>query len=241
MASKSTTRPTGQVLYQNATLYRNEPKVFGIGRSIPPKRDLHRFVRWPKYVRIQRQRRVIYQRLKVPTAISQFSKTLDKNHASYLYKLLLKYLPENKTEKKTRFVTNFKAKNMKIESLRAKPLVIKYGIKHVTKLIEAKKARLVVIANDVDPIEIVCWLPTLCLKMGIPYLIVKSKANLGRFVHKKTATAIAIVGVAEEDSRELANLVEISDLMYFGGYKPQWGGGVLGHKSKVSHARTNKR
>jgi large subunit ribosomal protein L7Ae len=239
MASKSTTRPTGQVLYQNATLYRNEPKVFGIGRSIPPKRDLHRFVRWPKYVRIQRQRRVIYQRLKVPPIISQFSKTLDKNQASYLYKLLLKYLPENKTEEK---VTNFKAKNIKTDPCRTqlKP-TIKFGIKHVTQLIEAKKAQLIVIANDVDPIEIVCWLPTLCLKMGIPYLIVKSKANLGRFVHKKTATAIAIVGVAEEDSRELANLVEISDLMYFGGYKPQWGGGVLGHKSKVSHARTNKR
>lgn len=29
------------------------------------KRDMHRFVKWPKYVRIQRQRRVLNQRLKV--------------------------------------------------------------------------------------------------------------------------------------------------------------------------------
>jgi hypothetical protein len=37
----------------------------GIGGDLPPKRDMHRFVKWPKYVRIQRQRRVLNQRLKV--------------------------------------------------------------------------------------------------------------------------------------------------------------------------------
>ena len=37
----------------------------GIGGDLAPKRDMHRFVKWPKYVRIQRQRRVLNQRLKV--------------------------------------------------------------------------------------------------------------------------------------------------------------------------------
>jgi hypothetical protein len=36
-------------------------------------------VKWPKYVRIQRQRRVLNQRLRVPPALNQFTKTLDKN------------------------------------------------------------------------------------------------------------------------------------------------------------------
>ncbi|KAG2191279.1 hypothetical protein INT46_002418, partial [Mucor plumbeus] len=40
-------------------------------------------------------------------------------------------------------------------------------------MIEAKKAQLVLIADDVDPIELVLWLPALCRKMGIPYAIVK--------------------------------------------------------------------
>ncbi len=35
-----------------------------------------------------------------------------------------------------------------------KPIVVKYGINHITALVEAKKAQLVVIANDVDPIEV---------------------------------------------------------------------------------------
>jgi hypothetical protein len=41
------------------------------------------------------------------------------------------------------------------------------------------KAQLVVIAHDVDPIELVVWLPALCRKMEVPYCIVKGKARLG--------------------------------------------------------------
>ncbi len=63
----------------------------GVGAAPQPKRDLHRFVKWPKYVRIQRQRRVLNQRLKVPPALNRFTKTLDKNTAQTLFKLLLKY------------------------------------------------------------------------------------------------------------------------------------------------------
>jgi len=38
----------------------------------------------------------------VPPTIHQFSKTLDKNGAAALFKLLKKYSPETKKEKKTR-------------------------------------------------------------------------------------------------------------------------------------------
>ena len=58
-----------------------------------------------------------------------------------------------------------------------KPVVIKYGINHITKLIKSEKAELVCIAHDVDPIEMVVWLPALCRKMGVPYCIVKGKAR----------------------------------------------------------------
>jgi large subunit ribosomal protein L7Ae len=54
-----------------------------------------------------------------------------------------------------------------------KPMVVKFGLNHVTTLVEAGKAQLVVIAHDVDPIELVVWLPALCKKQGIPYCIVK--------------------------------------------------------------------
>lgn len=74
-------------------------------------------------------------------------------------------------------------------------------------LVEAKKANLVIIANDVDPIELVVYLPALCRKMGIPYVIVKNKSRLGTVVHQKTAAVLTITEVRKEDEKELATLV----------------------------------
>ncbi|KAI9079895.1 hypothetical protein K1719_038141 [Acacia pycnantha] len=63
-------------------LFEKRPKQFGIGGALPPKRDLTRFVKWPKTVQIQRKKRILKQRLKVPPALNQFTKTLDKNLVS---------------------------------------------------------------------------------------------------------------------------------------------------------------
>jgi hypothetical protein len=75
-------------------------------------------------------------------------------------------------------------------------------------LVEAKKANLVVIANDVDPIELVVYLPALCRKMGVPYVIVKNKSRLGTVIYKKTAAVLTITDVKKEDEKELSKLVE---------------------------------
>merc|ERR550514_457137 len=80
-----------------------------------------------------------------------------------------------------------------------KPVVLKYGLNHVTTLVENKSAKLVVIAHDVDPIELVCWLPALCRKKEVPYCIIKGKGRLGQFVGKKTASCVAITSVKKEN------------------------------------------
>ncbi|CAG8758543.1 665_t:CDS:1, partial [Racocetra fulgida] len=124
-----------------------------------------------------------------------------------------------------------------------KPYVIKYGINHVTALIEAKKAQLVLIAHDVDPIEIVLWLPALCRKMQVPYAIIKSKSRLGTVVHKKTATALAVVDVRDEDKGQLANLINGIKINYNDKYedaKRHWGGGIMGAKSQAMMAKREK-
>jgi len=51
---------------------------FFIGQDIQPKRDLSRFVKWPNYIRIQRQKSVLQRRLKIPPPINQFSYAADK-------------------------------------------------------------------------------------------------------------------------------------------------------------------
>ena len=64
-------------------LFEKNARNFRIGGDIQPKRDLTRFVKWPKYIRIQRQKRILLQRLKVPPALNQFSKTIDRNQGNF--------------------------------------------------------------------------------------------------------------------------------------------------------------
>ena len=65
-------------------LFKKNARNFRLGGDIQPKRNLTRFVKWPKYIRIQRQKRVLYMRLKVPPAIAQFEQTIDKNEGKLL-------------------------------------------------------------------------------------------------------------------------------------------------------------
>jgi large subunit ribosomal protein L7Ae len=123
-----------------------------------------------------------------------------------------RYRPETKQEKKARLVATAAAAAAAAaekEEAKAtkKPLYVKYGLNHAVALIEAKKASLVVLAHDVDPIELVVFIPALCRKMGVPYVIVKGKARLGTVVHKKTAAVLVVSEVRSEDDRELSTLV----------------------------------
>uniref|UniRef100_A0A7S3VQC8 60S ribosomal protein L7a n=3 Tax=Eukaryota TaxID=2759 RepID=A0A7S3VQC8_DUNTE len=226
---------------QTNPLYEKRPKTFGLGAAPPPKTDLHRFVKWPKYVRLQRQRRVLQLRLKVPPQVNQFmTKALDKNHAETLFKLLLKYRPEDKKQKRDRLKAEAEARAAGKEADKKKPVVVKYGINHITQLIESGKAQMVVIAHDVDPLELVVWLPALCKKMGVPYAIVKCKARLGAIVHKKTATALAVTAVKNEDQREFGKLAESFKAMYNDAPRVHWGGHILGPKSQVKHKKRER-
>lgn len=74
-----------------------------------------------------------------------------------LFKLLAKYKPETLKEKKERLAKAAEQKAKSGETSQgSKPYFVKSGLNHITHLIEQKKAQLVIIAHDVDPIE-VCW------------------------------------------------------------------------------------
>lgn len=200
-----------------------------------------RFVKWPKYVRVQRQKKILLQRLKVPPAVNQFSKTLDKNQAAELFKLLVKYQPETKAAKTTRLEATAAAVAAKEAVATAAPKpVIKYGLKHVTSLIEKKKAQLVVIAHDVDPIELVIWLPALCRKMDVPFAIVKGKSRLGTLVHKKNASVIALTKVEKEDESKLKTLGENFHAQFNDNVERKWGGGIMGLKTQAKLLKREK-
>jgi len=234
-------------------IWDKKPRNFGIGGDIQPKRDLTRFVRWPKYVRLQRQKAILLKRLKVPGTINQFTKAIDRNTAVQLFQFLDKYRPETRQTKASRLLAAAKVdvkatKGVKEAKPKAevavKSKVVKYGLNNVTSLVESKRAQLVIIAHDVDPLELVLWLPTLCRKKDVPYLIVKGKSRLGKVVHKKNAAVLAVTAVNEGDKKTLEHLVQKARENFLSRYSEhvrQTGGQVMGSKHLQAKAKEAKK
>ena len=174
---------------------------------------------------------MLSKRLKVPPTVNQFKTVLSKNEAAEVFRLMAKYAPETAAAKKARLVEKAKAEaeGKPVEEKRA-PFVVKFGLDNVTKLVEKKQAKLVLIADDVDPLELVMWLSALCHKMEVPYAIVSGKARLGALVHQKTATCVCLTGVNPEDEAALATLKESFTVKYAENKK--WDGHIMGLKTQ---------
>ena len=86
--------------------------------------------------------------------VSQFY-SIFLNLVTQLFKFFHKYRPESKAQKRERLrnLAKTKAKGGQLPAVK-KIIAVKYGIHNITRLIEQKKAVLVAIAHDVDPIEV---------------------------------------------------------------------------------------
>ena len=202
-------KPKEKIKESKHPLSQPAPKNFNFGNDVRPRIVKSRFVKFPRYVQLQRQKRILMKRLKCPPALAQFFDPLDKDACKKVFKILEKYAPETKKEKKERLQSaakeKVKDKKGKEKKDGKKPITLKCGLNHVTYLVEQKRAKLVLIAADVDPIETVVFLPSLCKTMDIPYAIVPSKAKLGELANKKTCTCLALTDF-KDDAAELENL-----------------------------------
>ncbi len=81
---------------------------------------------------------------------------------------------------------------------------IRKGTNETTKAVEREEAVLVLIAEDVDPEEVVAHLPELCDEKGIPYVYVPSKDELGAAAGIDVAAASACI-IDPGDAKDLVD------------------------------------
>jgi len=85
---------------------------------------------------------------------------------------------------------------------------IKIGTNETTKAIERGTAKLVVVAEDVQPKEIIMHLPLLCKEKNIPIAFVKTKKELGNACGIEVpASSIAVIEEGEA-KKELVEFVK---------------------------------
>jgi len=86
---------------------------------------------------------------------------------------------------------------------------IRAGVNEVTKHIERGNAKLVIMAEDVTPEELLLHIPLLCDEKKIPYLYYKERKELGEISGLKIKTSCLVVlneGQAKKELDELNKL-----------------------------------
>jgi large subunit ribosomal protein L7Ae len=79
---------------------------------------------------------------------------------------------------------------------------IKKGTNEVTKIIERGQAKLVAVAKNVQPAEIIMHLPLLCKEKNVPCFQVASKEELGAAAGLEVGTG-AVVVIEEGEAKNL--------------------------------------
>ena len=88
---------------------------------------------------------------------------------------------------------------------------VRKGTNETTKAVERAQAKLVVIAEDVDPPEVVAHLPIICEERKIPYVFVPTKQKIGSAIGIDVPAAAACIielGDAAPLVKEIAKRLE---------------------------------
>ena len=96
---------------------------------------------------------------------------------------------------------------------------LRKGTNESTKAIERAVAKLVLIAEDVDPPQVVAHLPILCEERKISYLFVPSKLELGRAAGIDVGCAAITVLDGGEGAKTLKELIDSTEQLRKSGAK----------------------
>jgi len=85
---------------------------------------------------------------------------------------------------------------------------IRKGTNETTKTIERGKAKLVLIAENVSPPEVVAHLPLLCDERKTPYVYVPEKQRIGEAIGLTVGSAAAAIEETGDSEKLVAEIIE---------------------------------
>ena len=81
-----------------------------------------------------------------------------------------------------------------------KDKVVKRGVKETVKAVRKGHKGVVIIAADISPIDVLSHLPLLCEDKNVPYMYVRSRAEIGEACKTKRPTSCVMI--AKPDKKE---------------------------------------
>ncbi|KAJ4822165.1 hypothetical protein Tsubulata_020771 [Turnera subulata] len=130
--------------------------------------------------------------------------------ASNLFKILLKYRPEDRAAKKERLLNKAQAEAEGKSTEAKKPIIVKYGLNHITYLIEQEDGDLL--------------------------LHCEGKISLGSHCPQENCISFVLDTVRNADKLEFSRILEAIKANFndkYDEYRKEWGGGIMGSKSQA--------
>ena len=83
-----------------------------------------------------------------------------------------------------------------------KDKLVKRGVKETVKAVRKGTKGIVIIAADISPIDVLSHLPILCEDKSIPYMYVKSRAEVGQACKTKRPTSCVMICKPDKKQHE---------------------------------------
>ena len=83
-----------------------------------------------------------------------------------------------------------------------KDKLVKRGVKETVKAVRKGQTGVVIIAADISPIDVLSHLPILCEDKSIPYIYVRSRAEVGQACKTKRPTSCVMICKPDKKKHE---------------------------------------
>ena len=86
---------------------------------------------------------------------------------------------------------------------------VRRGVKETVKSLRKDGDGIVLIAADISPIDVLSHLPILCEEKGVPYIYVKSRAEVGEACKTKRPTSCVLITAPSKKSEDYEDFKDL--------------------------------